>query len=210
VRTRETGNGSTGIRVWVDDPHPVFRRGLVASLGGDGFRVVGEGAGFVPPPEPARTDVLVFDAAGDALRSAATLAGVALVAIVRNPTEDRLCETVEAGVQAVLLHAQVTPRSLKHAVLGAAGGVSVVPFDLVPKLLDRAATRPRCHHGNGLTDRELRVLGRLAEGDDTRDIASELCYSERTVKNVVHDVLVKMNCRNRAHAVALATRRGLI
>jgi DNA-binding CsgD family transcriptional regulator len=37
-----------------------------------------------------------------------------------------------------------------------------------------------------------------------------LCFSERTVKNIVHDVLMKLNCRNRAHAVAMATRQGVI
>lgn len=43
-----------------------------------------------------------------------------------------------------------------------------------------------------------------------RSIAQRLCYSERTIKNIVHDVLVKTNCRTRAHAVALATRQGFI
>ena len=30
------------------------------------------------------------------------------------------------------------------------------------------------------------------------------------MKNIVHDLLVKLNCRSRAHAVALATRQGVI
>jgi DNA-binding NarL/FixJ family response regulator len=50
----------------------------------------------------------------------------------------------------------------------------------------------------------------LAEGSDTRGVAEDLCISERTVKNVVHDVLTKLNCRTRAQAVALATREGVI
>jgi DNA-binding CsgD family transcriptional regulator len=54
------------------------------------------------------------------------------------------------------------------------------------------------------------VLARLSQGDDTQCIAIDLCYSERTVKNIVHDVLMKLNCRNRAHAVATATRQGII
>ena len=58
--------------------------------------------------------------------------------------------------------------------------------------------------------RERDVLRLLADGHDTREIATDLCYSERTVKNVVHDVLMKLNCRTRAHAVALATREGVI
>ena len=61
-----------------------------------------------------------------------------------------------------------------------------------------------------LTDRELGVLRLLSKGETTNQIAADLCYSEKTVKNIVHDVLVRMNCRNRAQAVALATRRGLI
>ena len=61
-----------------------------------------------------------------------------------------------------------------------------------------------------LSDREREVLRWLAEGSDTREIASGLCFSERTVKNVVHDILMKLNCRTRAHAVALATRSGVI
>ena len=54
------------------------------------------------------------------------------------------------------------------------------------------------------------MLRLLSKGESTRQIAEDLCYSEKTVKNIVHDVLVRMNCRNRAQAVALATERGLI
>jgi DNA-binding NarL/FixJ family response regulator len=54
------------------------------------------------------------------------------------------------------------------------------------------------------------VLRLLAEGHDTRRIAMDLRYSERTVKNVVHDVLTKLNCRTRAQAVGVATRTGVI
>jgi DNA-binding NarL/FixJ family response regulator len=58
--------------------------------------------------------------------------------------------------------------------------------------------------------RERRVLQMLSDGEDTRAIALGLSYSERTVKNVVHDVLTKLNCRTRAQAVGLATRSGVI
>lgn len=61
-----------------------------------------------------------------------------------------------------------------------------------------------------LSKREHQVLRLLAEGESTRGIAQRLSYSERTVKNIVHDLLVKLDCRTRAHAVALAARRGVI
>ena len=61
-----------------------------------------------------------------------------------------------------------------------------------------------------LARRELNVLRLLADGSCTREIAGELCYSERTVKNIVHDTLTKLNCRTRAHAVAVVARQGAL
>jgi DNA-binding CsgD family transcriptional regulator len=63
---------------------------------------------------------------------------------------------------------------------------------------------------SGPSDRELRVLRLLSEGCDTREIAHRLCYSERTVKNVIQDVTRRFGLRNRSHAVAFALRQGLI
>jgi DNA-binding NarL/FixJ family response regulator len=54
------------------------------------------------------------------------------------------------------------------------------------------------------------VLGLVADGLDTREIATKLSYSERTVKNVLHDVTNRFQLRNRAHAVAYALREGLL
>ena len=50
----------------------------------------------------------------------------------------------------------------------------------------------------------------IADGHDTKEIALELCYSERTVKNIIHDLTTRLQLRNRAHAVAYAVRQGLI
>jgi DNA-binding NarL/FixJ family response regulator len=61
-----------------------------------------------------------------------------------------------------------------------------------------------------LTNREYDVLRMLADGESTRGIAQRLSYSERTVKNIVRDLLVKLNGKTRAHAVALAARQGVI
>jgi DNA-binding NarL/FixJ family response regulator len=54
------------------------------------------------------------------------------------------------------------------------------------------------------------VLRLVAEGHDTSEIADQLCYSERTVKNVLHDITTRLQLRNRTHAVAYAVREGLI
>lgn len=63
---------------------------------------------------------------------------------------------------------------------------------------------------NDLTARDVCVLRLLSEGRGTAGIAEELAYSESTIKNVIHDLVRQLGARNRAHAVAMAIRAGLI
>ena len=91
-----------------------------------------------------------------------------------------------------------------------------MPPDLLGRLLEqvgrlqRQVLAPRGLAFSGLTPRETEVLRLVAEGHDTSEIASRMCYSERTVKNVLHDLTTRLQLRNRAHAVAYAMREGLI
>jgi DNA-binding NarL/FixJ family response regulator len=64
--------------------------------------------------------------------------------------------------------------------------------------------------GAGLEAREVDVLRLLAEGLGTPEIATRLCYSERTVKNIIHGVLTRLRLRNRTQAVAYAVRSGVL
>jgi DNA-binding NarL/FixJ family response regulator len=50
----------------------------------------------------------------------------------------------------------------------------------------------------------------MADGLDTGEIGQRLFYSERTVKNIVHDITSRLHLRNRTHAVAYALRQGFI
>jgi DNA-binding NarL/FixJ family response regulator len=62
----------------------------------------------------------------------------------------------------------------------------------------------------GLTKRERGVLALVAEGYSTREVATQLAYSERTIKNIVRDVTMRLNLRNRTQAVVYAVRSGWI
>lgn len=199
--------------VWVDDLHPIFRRGLIACLAESDFDVVGESAELQPLPNPSLIDVLVFEAGRDRLRTAISAFGdsdVRLVAVVPAGDEQLIMDAIDLGVAGVLVRADLRPTALLTSIRSVCAGNASLPAQLVAKLLDRAANHPHSGGVAALSGRELSVLRLLADGEDTRGIAGELCYSDRTVKNIVHDVLMKMNCRNRAHAVALATRQGLI
>ncbi|MFB6988605.1 response regulator transcription factor [Streptomyces sp. NPDC056178] len=73
---------------------------------------------------------------------------------------------------------------------------------------ERAPPTGTALHRSG--PREIDVLRLIAEGHDTEVIAKELAYSERTIKNVLHELMTRLQLRNRSHAVAYAMRQGLI
>jgi len=61
-----------------------------------------------------------------------------------------------------------------------------------------------------LTNREREILSYIADGNSNRQIARILNISEQTIKNHVSAIMRKLNANDRAHAVVLAIRRGLI
>jgi DNA-binding NarL/FixJ family response regulator len=198
--------------VWIEDEHPIFRQGLAACVGAEGFTVSGLSAGLVPEPPAGAMDVLLFGVVASTFpRILARTKGTAvrLIALVTSDIDALLYDAVAAGVAAVLVRRDLSEATLAGALRAVAAGQTWSPSEVVSGLLDRAA-HSNAGAARGLTARELSVLRRLSEGDDTREIAELLGYAERTVKNIVHDLLVKMNCRNRVHAIATATRRGLI
>jgi DNA-binding NarL/FixJ family response regulator len=97
-----------------------------------------------------------------------------------------------------------------------ARGDGTVPPDLLGRLLaqvgrvQRQVLSPRGFALTGLSRREADILRLIADGLDTAEIATTLAYSERTVKNVLHDVTSRLQLRNRSHAVAYALKQGMI
>lgn len=183
-----------------------------ACLSANGYEVSGESTDFAPEPPVEQFDVLIFQADSQRLGRAirhVEATGQRLVALMAEADEQTLYEAVDAGVSGILIRKNLSPAALVTALQSVDSGSATLPASAVPKLLRRAANGAP-HKPRSFAPRELAVLELLANGTDTRGIASELSYSERTVKNIVHDVLMKMNCRNRAHAVAVATRQGII
>ncbi|MFI8965961.1 response regulator transcription factor [Streptomyces sp. NPDC053493] len=129
---------------------------------------------------------------------------------------DALQRAIECGVTAVLRRAEADQDRLLRLVLAMAKGEGVLPGDLVARLmhhvggLQRAALDPHASSLSTLTAREADMLRLVSEGLDTAEIARKTSYSERTVKNVLHEVITRLQLRNRTHAVGFALRNGLI
>jgi DNA-binding NarL/FixJ family response regulator len=154
--------------------------------------------------------VLIFevDAAGVPDRDApARRCQVRLIGSLRGDPEEAGARSVQQELSAVVVLRALTPSRLLSCVRAVTRGGASMPPELLCQMLP-ASDQPRLECQ--LNARECEVLRMLADGDTTREIALRLSYSERTVKSIVHDVLEKLDCRTRAHAVALAVRRGVI
>jgi DNA-binding NarL/FixJ family response regulator len=143
--------------------------------------------------------------------------GAARVLLVLATVDDNgLLAVVEAGACGVVARAEATPERLVTAVRQAAATGGVLSPRLVGRLIEQVSRlqnqvlAPRGLRLSGLSARETDVLRLMAQGLEIREIAEKLSYSERTIKNSVHDVLNRFDLRNRAHAVAFALREGLI
>lgn len=139
-----------------------------------------------------------------------------LVLVATSLDDADLVTAAEAGVVGLLRRVDATAEALVRTVVRVHQGDGEVPADLLGRLLDqlgrlqRTVLAPRGLSFARLTERETEVLRLVAEGHDTAEIAQQMCYSERTVKNVLHDLTTRLQLRNRTHAVAYAVREGLI
>jgi two-component system, NarL family, response regulator len=61
-----------------------------------------------------------------------------------------------------------------------------------------------------LSQREIQVLEKLANGESNKEIGAALCITEGTVKYHVKSILRKLNAVGRAEAIAIAAKRGWV
>ena len=206
------------MKLFVVDPHTIYRRGLAACLEGlpevdsvgqaDSVRNAWEDEGLFA------SDLIIVDhvmAGGlDFVAAAGEASGAPVVVCSSQCDEDAVLAALQAGAAGVLRKETLTTDSLASAVRAAASGTGVVTSELLRELLDGIGAENGQPAAARLTDREQQVLSLIAAGHPTREVAQQLCYSERTVKNVLHDVVTKLNARSRSQAVAHAVREGLI
>jgi DNA-binding NarL/FixJ family response regulator len=139
-----------------------------------------------------------------------------VVLVAGDMNDADLLEVVSIGVSAVIRRAEATPDTLVRLIKATSAGEGTLPPDLLGRLLNRVSRlqhqvlQPRGWDLAGISAREAEVLRMLADGLETAEIAERLCYSQRTVKGILHDITGRFQLRNRAHAVAFALREGLI
>ena len=121
---------------------------------------------------------------------------------------DQVAAAVSSGARGYLL------KDVSHEELCAAVAHALDGLDLVEPSLRRALTsRETARTGPAqaqLTERELQVLRGMSQGKSNSAIGRELYLSEDTVKTHARRLFRKLGVNDRAQAVALGFRRGLV
>jgi DNA-binding NarL/FixJ family response regulator len=197
--------------VLADDP--VSEAGIIAQLR---HRPEVE---LVDADAPASIVIVVVDEVNEVaarMVDAALARRAQAVVVVTRLDDAGMFAALEAGACGLLRRSEASSDSLVALIQAAARGAGSVPPDLLGRLLNqlgrlqRQVLAPRGITMSGLSGREIEVLRLVADGYETSEIAGRLAYSERTIKNVIHDVTSRLRLRNRTHAVAWAVREGLI
>jgi DNA-binding NarL/FixJ family response regulator len=209
------------LKLFVLDTHTIYRRGLAACLelldGVEGVADAESVRDAWESPGLFESDLVVLDHAmpggREFIGAVSESTGASVLVCTSDCTEASVLAAMQAGAIGILRKDTLTMEGLAAAVQAAASGAGVVTPELLGGLVRSAANGANGHvraHTATLTDREQQVLALIAAGHPTREVAQQLCYSERTVKNVLHDVVTKLNARSRSQAVAFAVREGLI
>ena len=216
VLREENSKMSTRLSVYVCSDDPITEAGVAAQMRGRPEVYVVEAA------NEGAVDVTVvvveeLDEASECrIRNLRRTGHEHVVVVCSHIDDGALMRAVELGVSGLLRRTEATPERLSSAVVAASRGDGQMAPDLLGRLLEQMSRlqqrvlAPKGISPNGFTRREIEVLRLLAEGYDTSEIADTLAYSERTIKNVIHDVTSRLHLRNRSHAVAFAMRTGVI
>lgn len=196
---------------------PILHAGVVAQFRG---RPEVELVETLAPDADVDVGLLSVDSIDDeAVRAMKSMLhnGCRSVVIVANIVDDpAVLRAVHDGAVGIVRRSEASPERLCQAVQTAGAGGGEVPRDLLGGLLRQVhqvherVLSPRGLTFASLSDRETSVLRLVSDGLDTKQIASTLCYSERTIKNIVNDIVRRFGLSNRCHAVSFAIRQGLI
>jgi DNA-binding NarL/FixJ family response regulator len=208
----------TPVRVVLVDDHPIFRDGLRAALEGvSDVVVVGEaadGAEAVTVSASLHPDVVLMDLSMPVmggLEATATICRMvdppAVLVLTMNQDDTAVFAAVRAGASGFLLKGDDRD-SVVRAVLAVHHGEAVFGPGVARRVLAHFAAEE--HAGlPGLTPREHEIMDLVASGLGNQAIARRLFLSDKTVRNNVANILVKLQVHDRAEAIAVARRAGL-
>lgn len=204
-------------KILLVDDHEVVRLGLKTLLSRyPQFQVVAEASNASEAIDRAlryKPDVVVMDirlpgkSGIEATREITQKQPETKVIVLTSYAEDELLfDAITAGASGYVLK-QIGSGELVRALDTIARGEALLDPALTRQVFQRVRESSRKAEDEAfatLSDQELKILARIAQGKTNKQIASEVFLSEKTVRNYVSSILSKLNLSTRAQAAAYA------
>ena len=201
------------IRILAVDDHPLLRMGIAALINTEpDMKLVAEASNGKEAIESFRLhrpDITLMDLRLPGLNGIEAIDHIlsefpdARIIVLTTYTGDaQVVRALRAGARAYILKSHVH-RELPETIRTVCAGRKRIPPDIATELAEHAAE-------DELTSREIEVLRLIAVGNSNKQIGDQLRIGEGTVKTHVTNILSKLNANDRAHAVTIGLKRGII
>jgi DNA-binding NarL/FixJ family response regulator len=200
------------IRVLTVDDHALLRKGLAAVITAEpDLNLVGEASNGEDGVEKFRThrpDVVLMDLQMPVMngieattRILSEFPDARIIVLTTYSGDAQVLRALRAGARAYLLKGH--DRELVETIHAVHEGRKRIPPEVAAELAEHAAD-------DELSAREIEVLQLIAAGKSNKQIADVLFVAEATIKSRITNILSKLGASDRAHAVTIAHRRGII
>jgi two-component system, NarL family, response regulator len=201
------------IRVLCVDDHPLLRDGIAALVNAEpDMKLVAEASNGKEAVEKFRLhhpDVTLMDIQMPDVSGIEAIAqiqseypGAHIIVLTTYTGDVQVVRALRAGARAYILKGHVH-RELLETIRMVHAGKKRIPPEIAAELAEHAAD-------DELTTREIEVLRLIAAGNANKQIADQLAIGEATVKSHVTNILSKLGANDRAHAVTIGLKRGII
>ncbi len=206
-------NESKRIRIMIVEDHFVVRVGLAAIINSQADMMTvaeaGNGRQAVELFEQQQPDVTLMDLRIPGLNGIEAIAAIThkfprarIIVLTSFSGDEDIFRALQAGARGYLLK-DVKGQELLDTIRAVNAGQRPLPPEIASRLAERI-------HRSELSPRELEILRLIARGHSNKEIATELAISEGTVRVHASNIFSKLECSDRAQAVAEAYQRGII
>jgi len=200
------------IRILAVDDHPLLPKGLAAVVNAEpDMKLVAEASNGEDAIEKFRThrpDVVLMDLQMPGLngieatnRIVSEFSDARIIVLTTYHGDVQVLRALQAGARGYLLKGH--DRELVETIHAVYEGRKKIPPEIAAELAEHATDE-------ALSEREIDVLRLIAAGNSNKQIADVLIVAEATIKSRVTNILSKLGASDRAHAVTIALKRGII
>jgi DNA-binding NarL/FixJ family response regulator len=209
------------VRVLIVDDHPVTRDGLRTAFNlADEIEVVGEAASgeeAIHVVAETKPDIVFMDVRMPGMNGIQATRQIRennpdtkIILFTIDESRASVAEAIQAGVSGYLLK-DASVGELINAARQAMAGKAVIHPSLTQAFIEEVqlVDRPSSPEAP-LSPREVEILQKIAYGATTKEVADQLGISFHTVKTHLERIFEKLGANDRAQAVAIAIRQGLV